>query len=397
MNSPRWTIRTRLSLLYAAVFLASGTVLLGITYGLMRDALYVQQTSTAVVNSPGFGAPATDPATQAQQNRKDQAYEQTLRDEFRQKTLNSITQNLSITLAIVVIGGVAAGSLVARRSLRPVTQITATARRVASGNLRTRIALAGPKDEIRELADTFDDMLGRLDESFDIQRRFVANASHELRTPLAINRTLIEVAMGRPGCPPELLELGTSLLQVNERQQMMIDGLLALAESEQSVLEPVGVDLADVVESAVRVLEHEADQRGVTVTVAAEPAWTTGDTVLLERLATNLVQNAIRHNEPGGQASVGCSSTDHGVEIRVTNTGATVEAYHLEEIFEPFRRRTARVDSRQGSGLGLSIVRAVARAHGGVVTAEPREGGGLVVVATLPRRLTTVGEDHDGP
>ncbi len=387
MKPPRWTIRTRLSLLYAAIFLAAGVVLLGITYGLMRDALYVQQTSSAVVNSPDFDTPATDAATEEQELQKKQLYEQALRDEFRQKTLNSMTKNLSVTLAIIVVGGVGLGWLVARQSLRPVQRITATARRVAGGNLRERIALAGPRDEIRELADTIDDMLRRLDEAFDVQRRFVANASHELRTPLTINRTLIEVAMEQRDASPELRELGASLLLVNDRQQKMIEGLLALAESEQRPLEPVTVDLADVVRSSVHMLEHDSVRHDVTVTVSADPASTVGDRVLLERLTTNLVQNAIRHNEPGGRAWVSCSAMGAVVEIRVANTGPLVDAYRLEEIFEPFRRRTARVDSRQGSGLGLSIVRAVARAHGGKVAAYPRDEGGLVVVATLPARV----------
>ncbi len=389
--APRWTIRTRLALLYTCLFLAAGLILLGVTMAVMREALYVQQTSSVVVNAPEFINP-TDPATE----QKNQLYQQALRDDFRQQILTSMARSASITLAVLVLAGFGLGWLLARQSLRPVQHITATARRVAEGNLRERIALEGPRDELRELADTFDAMLSRLDAAFDSQRQFVANASHELRTPLAINRTLIEVAMARPDAPPEVTSLGTSLLQVNERQQATIDGLLALATSERRLIKLAPVDLADIVQSAVRSLESEATQHEVTVTVTTATAPMLGEPVLLELLTMNLVQNAIRHNLAGGEAWVSCTSDEDGTQIRVVNTGPLVDADRVCGIFEPFRRHAVRVNSRQGHGLGLSIVRAVVRAHGGAVSATSRDEGGLIVVATLPR-FGLPAEDQQNP
>ncbi len=278
------------------------------------------------------------------------------------------------------------GWLLAGRTLRPLTQITATARRVADRNLHERIGLSGPRDELRELADTFDDMLARLDAAFDGQRRFVANASHELRTPLAVNRTVLEVAMARPGAPTELVRLGETLLEVNARHERLIDGLLLLARSEQAVSDPVPVDLADV---AARVHEQFAGEaRGLTFERSGTPAPTTGDPVLLERLAQNLVENAIRHNVAAGRVTVTTGSEAGRALLTVTNTGPVVPAYEVAGLFEPFRRLTDRVGSARGTGLGLSIVRSVARAHGGDVAAHPNPGGGLVVEVSLPPDLS---------
>jgi signal transduction histidine kinase len=284
----------------------------------------------------------------------------------------------------VTVLGVWAGWLMAGRTLRPLTEITATARRVADRNLHERIGLSGPRDELRELADTFDDMLARLDASFDGQRRFVANASHELRTPLAVNRTLLEVAMGRPGAPPELVDLGETLLEVNDRHERLIDGLLTLARSEQAVADPVPIDLAEVATRVHEQFASDARTAALSFDLGGTPAPTAGDPVLLERLAQNLVENAIRHNVEAGWVTVTTSSSvDHAV-LTVANTGPVVPAVEVARLFEPFRRLTDRVGSAHGTGLGLSIVRSVARAHGGDVAAQPRAGGGLVVDVTLP-------------
>ncbi len=273
----------------------------------------------------------------------------------------------------------------ARQSLRPLQRITATARRVAHGDLGERIALRGPNDELRELADTFDDMVGRLESAFERQRRFVANASHELRTPLTINRTLIEVALGRPGASPEVHLLGAALLQVTHRQQQLIDGLLALAESERELTARAEVDLADLLRQSVTMLEAEAAVHLVVVELDTSPATLVADPVLLERLTLNLVQNAVRHNVREGHVWVSCATTAENVEIRIDNTGPTVPAERLDELFEPFRRGDTRLAGGPGSGLGLSIVRAVVAAHRGSVTATPRPGGGFNVMVSLPR------------
>ena len=282
----------------------------------------------------------------------------------------------AVALAIVALVGMVFGWLMAERALRPLARITETARRVAGRSLHERIALDGPQDEIKELADTFDSMLERLDRAFDSQRLFVGNASHELRTPLAINRTLIEVALGRPDTPAEVRVLGDALLTVNGRQERLLDGLLTLAQSEQELTVWEPVDLADIA-------DHVLDQtplNNLELHRFLAPAPTTGDPVLLERVVQNLVQNAVAYNVPDGWVEV---ETDPG-GITVTNTGPVVPAYDVPALFEPFRRLRDRVGSANGTGLGLSIVRSVARAHGGSVTAVPREGGGLVVRVTLP-------------
>jgi signal transduction histidine kinase len=234
-------------------------------------------------------------------------------------------------------------------------------------------------------------MVGRLAAAFDSQRRFVANASHELRTPLTMTRTLIEVALGRSDTPAQTRELGTALLEVNERQQIMIDGLLALAESERPLAGTVAVNLREVLRRAVQVLGPEADQQGVTVAVDGTDTFVDGDPVLLERLAMNLVQNAIRHNQPGGRVWASCSTTPMGPEFRVANTGPAMTAERLDELFEPFRRGPAGPGQPRGNGLGLSIVRAIVAAHGGTVAAFPREDGGLTVVVNLPRPALGLG------
>jgi signal transduction histidine kinase len=379
---PRLTIRTRLAVLYAVVYLVSGGALLGVAYGLMRQEIYAQQVENSALTAQQHAALTGDPATA----QKLEAYEQLLRHDVRQRTLNSMTRVLAIVLFGLAIVGFGVGWVVARQSLRPVQHIIRTARRVAGGDLTERIALRGPRDEITDLADTFDEMLGRLSASFDSHRRFVANASHELRTPLAINRTLVEVAVGRPDAPAEVIQLGLALLRVNDRQLRLIDGLLALAESERVVTAPVSVDIAEIAHATVRTLGREAEERGVSVLVAADDVIVRGDPVLLERLTFNLVQNAIRYNVAGGQVWVSCTTTPDGAQIRVANTGPVVDADRLDELFEPFRRGTGRVGTPDGNGLGLSIVRAVAAAHGGSAFARPRDGGGLLVVASLPRR-----------
>jgi signal transduction histidine kinase len=395
-----WTFRVRLTALYGASFLLVGTALLGVTYLLLAAALDKQQVTPGVVyGTSGLGEVGTGAAPMASLEdkaisvaKKDlspeqqviierkEAFAKQVQIDLREQTLGSLLRRGTLALGGVAVAGVWLGWLAAGRTLRPLKQITETARRVADRNLHERIALGGPSDELRELADTFDDMLERLDRSFDGQRRFVANASHELRTPLAINRTLLEVAMGQQDAPPQLRQLGTTLLEVNARHERLIDGLLTMARSEQAVVDPVPVDLADV---AGNVLD-QTRAPGVEMRHELRPALTSGDPVLLERLTQNLVDNAVLYNATGGWVQVTCTHEGTSTRLSVTNTGPVVRAYEVPGLFEPFRRLTDRVGSARGTGLGLSIVRSVARAHGGEVRASPRDGGGLVVQVTLP-------------
>ncbi|MDR8410175.1 HAMP domain-containing histidine kinase [Nonomuraea sp. 3-1Str] len=270
--------------------------------------------------------------------------------------------------------------------LRPLTAVTENARRVAQNHdLTERIAYEGPHDELKELTDTYDTMLGRLARSFDGQRRFVANASHELRTPLTINRTLVDVAVRRPDATDDVKRLGESLLLVNARHERLIDGLLALAEGEQAVLDRRPFDLTDVAEHVLDLAADEAADREVTIHRLLDSAPTTGEAVLVERLVQNLVENAIRHNHPKGEVWVTTRQRAERVELVVANTGLQVPSYEIETIFEPFRRLHGdRLRSDRGSGLGLSIVRVISEAHRGTVVARPRDEGGLTITVELP-------------
>jgi signal transduction histidine kinase len=394
----RLSIRVRLTVLYGGLFLLAGTILLGVTYLLVKQRLDLGMPKTGAAmqvlpdDTPGSaGGVGGTPLVKLSSGeivsvQKAAELFNKNQNQLRDDALNSLLTQGGIALLVVGVAAIGFGWLMAERALRPVHEITATARRVAAAatahrGLHERIALGGPHDEIRQLADTFDDMLERLDRSFDGQRRFVANASHELRTPLAINRALVEVAVTRPGASADAQQLGEALLTVNSRHERLIDGLLTLADSENELTERSTVDLRDM---ATHVLDQSAAD-GLTVRRSLEPAHVQGDPVLLERLVQNLVENAVRHNEPGGWLSVSTGVDDGHATLTVANTGSVVAPYDVGTIFEPFRRLGGdRVRSDRGFGLGLSIVRAVARAHGGEVTAAPRTGGGLVVTARLP-------------
>ncbi|GAA2605919.1 HAMP domain-containing sensor histidine kinase [Dactylosporangium fulvum] len=365
-------IRTRLTLLYGVLFLLGGTILLGVTYLLVKQNIHQRNSGTVADLPAEIKVNLGEQQLRVNQFLKDL---QARQEKIEQDTLHALLTQGAIALGMVTVIGVGFGWLMAERALRPVGRITETARRVAGGSLHERIALDGPADEIKELADTFDSMLERLDQAFDGQRRFAANASHELRTPLTINRTLIEVALGRPAPPPELVQLGETLLAVNARHERLIDGLLTLVASEQALTVHDRVDLAEVARHVVGGREVSADLRS---------APTTGDPVLLERIVQNLVDNAVAYNVPGGQVWVSTHREDGHAALVVSNTGPVVPPYEIPGLFEPFRRLRSRTGSAQGTGLGLSIVRSVAVAHGGTVAAQPRDGGGLTVTVTLP-------------
>ncbi|MBI2171534.1 MAG: HAMP domain-containing histidine kinase [Chloroflexi bacterium] len=382
MTTPRrwWpsTIRGRLTLLYAGVFFLAGAALVALTYFSLGQVLSHQLTVQGDITHQ---LPEVHDAIRAQFQRA------------RDDTLNTLRIASLILLGIV--GGIAGGLgwLLAGQALRPVRRITATARRVADRSLNERIALIGPNDEIKELADTLDAMLERLDRSFDSQRRFVANASHELRTPLTINRTLIEVALTDPQANESLRQLGARLLAVNQRQEQLIESLLTLASSEQGITKRTPVDLAGIVRQVTTESQSTAQNAGIDIRTHLQPASVAGDPVLLERLTQNLVDNAIRYNLPEhGWVTVTTEAIGDQVHLTVENTGARVSTSEVPSLFEPFRRlrtteRLADVSNAsmsRGAGLGLSIVRAVAHAHGGDVNASPREDGGLIVRVHIP-------------
>ncbi|MFB8347692.1 sensor histidine kinase [Streptomyces niveus] len=384
----RPTIRIRLTLLYGGMFLIAGILLLSIIYLLAAQA--INEGSELALKVTGVNVQLTSPTcpglNEAVNNDQLNASLKACMSAQRQQALDDLLTRSLFALTGLSIIAFAFGYAMAGRVLSPLGRITRTARRVVGSDLARRIELDGPDDELKELADTFDEMLERLERAFTAQQRFVANASHELRTPLAINRTLLEVQLSDPAAPVELQQLGRTLLATNERSEQLVEGLLLLARSDNQLVERKPVDLAEVATRAVDQTRGEAESKGVEIRGECAPAVVQGNGVLLERIALNLVQNAVRYNvKEGGWVEV-TTAVEHGQAVLlVSNTGPVVPAYEIDNIFEPFRRlRTERTGSDKGVGLGLSIARSVARAHGGRIIAEPREGGGLVMRVTLP-------------
>ncbi len=396
MNTPRrwWrsTIRVRLTLLYAGAFFLAGAALVALMYFVMGQAL--DRQLTARVGVAEHLPQETSGSQQLAHEAQDKLRAQFEKD--RDDTLNTMLVASLISLGGVGIIAGGFGWLLAGRVLHPLQQITTTARRVADRNLSERIALDGPDDEFKDLADTFDAMLERLDRSFDSQRRFVANASHELRTPLTLNRTLIEVTLDDPQPNEPLRQLGTTLLAINQRHERLIDGLLTLASSEQTITDPTPVDLADIARHISTHAHDPAHHANTDLRTDLHPAPVTGDPVLLERLTQNLVDNAIRYNLPThGTITITTGVFNGHARLTVENTGPPVPAYEIPTLFEPFCRLPSAervADSSvtsisRGAGLGLSIVAAVAHAHGGDVHATPGDDGGLAVVVVIPVAL----------
>lgn len=388
-----WTIRTRLSLLYAGAFFLACVALIVVIYLYLGQVLDRQFTIRVVDNNVSMegapDAPGLPPIETMEEARNVSVM-------VRQMRLDTLDKMLVASLVLggfmtIIAGGI--GWLVAGQALRPLRDITATARRVADKSLHERIAMAGPQDEIKDLADTLDAMLERLDHSFDSQRRFIANASHELRTPLTIARTLIEVALLDTEANEKTKQLGTTLLAVNQRHEKLTDGLLTLASSDQRAADFNAVDLAEVAGHVVAEMRPLADRTGVALEADLRPGSILGDAFLLERLIQNLIENAIQYNlAEAGWVRVRTGSDAGNIELVVENTGPVVPAFEVPGLFEPFRRLAAterlagapRGATVRGAGLGLSIVRSVALAHGGDVKATARDGGGLIVRVRIP-------------
>ncbi|WP_239313278.1 MULTISPECIES: HAMP domain-containing sensor histidine kinase [unclassified Frankia] len=376
----RLSVRTRLALLIGCLGLVVGGVTLLVAYLAVDHAIARQPIDipAAVETMP---SPEEAPQFKAQLL----ATGQDIRERLRAQTLGPLVDHGLVLAAGLAAASLAAGWFVGGVTLRPLRQITATARRIADRSLHERVALTGARDEWWELGSAINAMLSRLDAAFAAQRQFVGNASHELKTPLAINQTLLEVAMGRSDAPPELIRLGEIMLEVNARHERLVDGLLALARAEHGITDPRPVDLAEVVGGVLTLLRPDADRLRLRVTAEASPVVVDGDRVLLDRLVQNLLQNAIRHNVASGWLRLAAGPVDGDARLTVVNSGPVIAPANVPELFEPFQRAANRVHSARGTGLGLSIVRSVAQAHGGTVNAVARNEGGLEVVVTIPR------------
>lgn len=382
------TARARLTALYGGLFLLTAMVLLITVDLLLKRALEHKVAALFVVKGRVSG-PAVGPLGGKTQIIRGPAAAAKA-GQVRNSVLHYQWGVTMIAILVLAVIAVLAGWWLAGRVLRPLHRITATARRLSLSNLDERIALSGPRDELKELADTFDAMLARLERAVDSQRRFIANASHELRTPLAIQRAAIQIGLADPS-PEEVARTRDKLLEANRRSEHLIDGLLTLAHGERGLetREPVRLDelAADVVDCH----RETAADAGVTVALDAHPLTVAGDAVLLTQLVTNLVQNAIRHNHPGGRVHVQVSEPS-GLTVR--NTGPQVPAERVGELFEPFRRLHARTGP--GAGLGLSIVASIARAHDAEIAAWPNPDGGLKITVR-PNPLGPAGQEALSP
>ena len=365
---PRPTVRLRLTLLYAGVFFLAGALLLSVSYVLVRNNLTV------------------DPARLQTIVPEELELKRAIQRELADDALSNLRAQYAIALAAMTALSVLLGWAVAGRVLRPLQDITATAKRVSQDNLGERIAMQGPRDELRELADTFDGMLARLSAAFVSQRRFVANASHELRTPLSVIRTELDVTLADPDATTaELRAMAETVRDAAADTERLIQALLTLARSNAGVTRRDPADLAVAARAALNQAGAEAAAAALEISALLEPAPVRGDRRLLDRLVANLVENAVRHNRPGGIIDVRTSGANGRSVVEVRNDGDVIPAAAVDALLEPFQRldRGARGD---GAGLGLSIVRSVAEAHGGSVVLTPRPTGGLIVRVDLPGR-----------
>ena len=370
----RTTLRWRLTLVYGAVAVTVGLLLLVLSLVLVERALSVD-----FANSRGVGVQLP-----SGQRLTFDAFQAQLRGQAMSRLLS---QGL-LALALLGALGVAMAYYLAGRVLQPIQDITAAAQRLSAERLDARIDLAGPQDELKQLADTFDAMLGRLEASFEAQRRFVADASHELRTPLAVMRTEVEVALADPDASAaELREAAQVVHDATMRADRLVDSLLLLAQSDRMTGPAVRerVELPDVAAQALSAVAGEIDQRGLQVATSYGPGGVLGDRALLERLAGNLVENAVRHNLPHGWVRVDTGTVEGRVRLEVSNSGAQLAPEQVAGLFEPFRRYGTARTARRGAGLGLAIARAVAELHGGTAVATARADGGLTVTVDLPR------------
>src|ERR1700722_1952772 len=306
--------------------------------------------------------------------------------EQRQNTLGKLLSFWLLGLGVMTIASGGLGWFMSGRVLRPVRVITETARRASEQHLGERLGLTGATDELKELADTFDDMLERLDAAFATQRRFVANASHELRTPLTVMRTAIDVTLAKPSpTAPQLKDMAVRVRRSIDRAETMVEALLTLAVSDQGKLSAEFSDLATWAEDATDAAAPEIERLDLHVVAELDPAETTGDPQLLERMVWTLVDNAVRHNEPGGWIRLRTGSKDAAAYLEIANSGPFVPDDAVPSLFEPFRRLETRSGVRDGVGLGLSIAQSVGTAHRANITARSQPAGGLDISVVIPR------------
>ena len=387
---PRRTVRLRLTALYGGLFLAAGTGLLAITNILARSwpwsapALHViRRGSGAGTGHPLFASP---PAVFVHQAVRQEAHQHAAE-------LNQLLILSAVALAVMAVVSVALGWLVAGRVLRPLREMTAAARTISEDNLSGRLAVSGPSDELKDLGDTIDKLLERLQAAFDAQRNFAANASHELRTPLTLSKTLLQMALTNPRPTLDTYRATCQdVLEAGEHQEQLIEALLTLARSQRGLDHREPFDLAAITRDALRTCQQRATTRGLTVNTSITTAPVLGDERLLQRLATNLIGNAIRYNTPGGQVDIQVTSCGGHPRLKITNTGPLIPADQASRLLQPFQRQPAtRAVSDDGLGLGLPIAAAITKAHHATLGLSPGPEGGLNIDITFPTTEASLG------
>ncbi|MGO9501585.1 MAG: sensor histidine kinase [Streptosporangiaceae bacterium] len=360
-------LRARMALLYAALICTSGITLLGVTY-LLAPGLLIHRAWAPAPHQPGAVAAGHTSGI------------------FSSFIGSEAFRAAVAAVAIMAVFSLALGWLIAGRFVRPLRSIITTARDISASNLHQRLGLRGRGDEFTELGETLDDLFARLEASFDSQRHFIANASHELRTPLSAGRALLQVAIADPEPTVETLRATCEeLVDIGDQQERLIAALLTLANSQRGLAQTESLDLADIARKVILGRQDETERHGIRLSAALAPAPATGDPSLAESLIANLIDNAIRHNLPGGQAEITTALTDQGAVITVGNTGTLIPPDAVEYLFQPFRQLgTQRIRHGNGHGLGLAIVRAIAYAHHATITASPRPRGGLDIEVTFP-------------
>jgi signal transduction histidine kinase len=390
----RRPLRLRLMLTYTGMFIVAGIMLVAITDGLISSGSTIATESPAArqyAAATGACAKALDHPSLASRStvancQQGLSTESAIAKSQRGSDRHSFYLYSGLALAVMALVSAALGWIIAGRALRPVHAVTEAARRASGESLADRISLTGPSDELKELADTFDAMLDRLDNAFSSQRRFVANASHELRTPLTLMQTSIDVTLAKADrTPAQLEQMAAEVRQAASRAEAMIEALLTLARSDAGTTERESVDLAVVAEDALEAAGPEIQARQLGVESDLAEAAVLGDQVLIERMVANLVVNAARHNVSAGWLRIATGVRGGDVFVEVSNGGSRVPDDLVMELFEPFRRLQERTgDVTDGLGLGLSIARSVAAAHGGTIAAISRPEGGLNISVSLP-------------
>jgi signal transduction histidine kinase len=409
LRHPRTTVRWRLTLLYGALFLVSGAALLAITYTLVDNAaVFPQRTLAFLGHQPtrvnGPVPPDFTPSqttTKALDKRVPPPIAHLLRTQQGQKALGELvfTQRVAdlhqliiesaLALALMALISTALGWVVAGRVLHPLRTMTAATQEISEENLNRRLAMDGPRDELRRLADTIDGLLGRLEGAFDAQRRFVANASHELRTPLTAVRALLEMVLSDPMATIATFRATCEqVLEESEQQEQLIEALLTLAQGQRGPDRAETFDLASVTGAVLGSREGAAAAHGLDLGSALAPTTISGDARLVARLVANLVDNAIRYNVPGGRVDLSVRSGERAT-LTVANTGPMVPEEEVHRLLQPFQRLSPdRTSHGDGLGLGLSIVAAIAGAHDAVLAVRARPEGGLVIEVDFPARAT---------